>query len=114
MKAVTNIRVSVITVNLNNREGLQKTIHSVIGQTYPNIEYIVIDGASTDGSVKIIDDNVSNIHLWRSEADSGIYDAMNKGIELATGDYLIFLNSGDYFFRPIVLNCLQLKTIIVT
>jgi glycosyltransferase involved in cell wall biosynthesis len=87
--------ISIITINLNNKAGLQKTINSVFEQTYKNIEYIIIDGASTDGSVKLIEENRAKIKFWQSESDKGIYDAMNKGIAKASGDYLLFLNSGD-------------------
>lgn len=87
--------ISIITINYNKREGLEKTIKSVKSQTYPNIQYIVIDGASIDGSVDVIRDYSEYIHYWVSEPDNGIYHAMNKGIEKAKGDYLLFLNSGD-------------------
>lgn len=90
--------ISVITINYNNKDGLNKTIQSIIGQTYTGIEYIVIDGGSTDGSVDIITANSQNINYWVSEKDNGIYDAMNKGIKQAKGEYLLFLNSGDYFY----------------
>jgi glycosyltransferase involved in cell wall biosynthesis len=89
------IRVSIITINLNNKPGLEKTIGSVITQTYPEIEFVVIDGLSEDGSVDIIKKNVDRVSYWVSEKDSGVYNAMNKGIAAATGDYLLFLNSGD-------------------
>lgn len=87
--------ISIITINFNKREGLEKTIKSVKSQTYLNIQYIVIDGASTDGSVDVIKNNSEYIDYWISERDKGIYHAMNKGIEKAKGDYLLFLNSGD-------------------
>lgn len=88
--------LSVITVNLNNRAGLEKTMTSVLNQTFENIEYIVIDGNSTDGSKSLIE-NYSNRLAYRvSEPDSGIYNAMNKGIRKASGKYCLFLNSGDY------------------
>ena len=89
--------ISVITVNLNNKAGLTKTIDSVARQSYDHIEYIVIDGASTDGSVDILRENEKKMACWISEPDKGVYQAMNKGIDRATGDYLFFLNSGDYF-----------------
>lgn len=92
------MKVSVITVNLNNLEGLKKTVASVLEQEYINLEYLVIDGASSDGSEKYLGNNSSNFFYWVSEKDSGVYEAMNKGILKATGDYLIFLNSGDYFY----------------
>lgn len=90
-------KISIITVVFNNVENIEKTINSVINQTYKNIEYIVIDGGSSDGTVDIIKKHTKNIDYWISEPDKGIYDAMNKGAKKATGDYLYFLNSGDYF-----------------
>jgi len=89
------MKLSVITINFNNRNGLEKTILSIINQTYNSIEYIVIDGGSTDGSVEIIKQYAPEIDYWISERDAGIYNAMNKGIVKATGDYLLFMNSGD-------------------
>ena len=133
---------SVITINRNNAAGLEKTIRSVMGQTYTNFEYIIVDGASTDNSVEVIKDLISptpdpspegeggedseengwrfcalsqsalpslsgegqgvRLH-WISEPDKGIYNAMNKGVQKATGDYLLFLNSGDCFAHKDVL-----------
>ncbi len=90
-------KLSVITVNLNNADGLLRTIESVLSQTFSSIQFIVIDGASTDGSVDIVKSNESKIDFWISEKDSGVYNAMNKGIVKATGEYLIFMNSGDSF-----------------
>lgn len=89
-------KVSIISINFNHRQGLQHTIESVIGQTYPLIEYIVIDGGSVDGSRNLLEQYGEKMAYWVSEKDGGIYDAMNKGAEKATGDYLLFLNSGDY------------------
>lgn len=91
------MKISVITINRNNAAELEKTIRSVSGQTYANIEYIVIDGASTDNSVDIITLHTECIQQWISEPDTGIYNAMNKGIARATGDWLIFMNAGDTF-----------------
>src|SRR5438552_2810029 len=88
-------QLSIITVNLNNAEGLEKTIQSVIRQQFSDYEYIIIDGASADGSVEVIKKFSDKISNWVSEKDSGIYNAMNKGIRLAAGNYLLFLNSGD-------------------
>lgn len=96
-------KISVITINRNNSDGLKKTIESVINQTYSNVEYIVIDGASTDSSVDIIKEHSDSISYWVSEPDKGIYNAMNKGIEKSTGEYLIFMNSGDCFYSKDVL-----------
>jgi glycosyltransferase involved in cell wall biosynthesis len=92
---MTEPRFSIITINYNDQLGLKKTIQSVISQTYTGIEFIVVDGDSSDGSKGIIDHYSSHITKWVSEKDKGIYHAMNKGIKMATGDYLLFLNSGD-------------------
>ncbi len=92
---MSNPKISIITISLNNADGLLKTISSVLEQTYQPLEYIVIDGDSQDDSKAIIQKNASRIDFAISEKDSGIYAAMNKGIEKATGDYLLFLNSGD-------------------
>ena len=89
------MKISIITINLNNAEGLSKTIVSVRHQTYSDIEYIIIDGGSTDGSIEIINNSTKDLNYWVSEKDSGMYQAMNKGIAKATGNYLLFLNSGD-------------------
>lgn len=88
---------SVITINRNNADGLRKTIASVLSQDFSQYEYIVIDGASTDDSVQVAEDNAGSISAFVSEPDKGIYDAMNKGIRMAHGDYVIFMNSGDTF-----------------
>lgn len=90
-----NKKISIITINYNNLEGLKKTVASVINQTWKEFEYIVIDGGSTDGSAAFIESQNENIDYWVSEPDKGIYNAMNKGIAKATGEYLLFLNSGD-------------------
>lgn len=90
-------KLSIITINRNNAEGLHKTIESVFKQTYTDFEYIIIDGASTDDSVEIIKQHANIITCWVSEPDKGIYNAMNKGILKAEGKYLLFLNSGDWF-----------------
>ena len=90
------MKLSIITVNRNNADGLRKTIESVVSQTYTDFEYIIIDGASTDGSVDIIKEYADRITYWVSEPDIGIYNAMNKGILKAKGEYLQFLNSGDW------------------
>ena len=96
------MKLSIITINYNNAEGLRKTLASVAAQTYANIEHIIVDGGSTDDSVDIIRDYsqspIANSHeiRWISEKDKGIYNAMNKGIRMATGEYCQFLNSGDW------------------
>lgn len=90
-------KIDIITINLNNKNGLKRTIESVINQTYKDkLNFIVIDGASTDGSTDIINLYKDQIDYWVSEKDSGIYNAMNKGIEASTSDYSLYLNSGDY------------------
>lgn len=91
--------LSVITVVYNNVKDIERTISSIINQTYPNLEFIVIDGRSTDGTLQIIERYKSRIATLISEKDEGIYDAMNKGLALATGDYVIFMNSGDEFYE---------------
>ena len=96
-------KVSIITVVYNGIEFLEETIKSVISQTYPNIEYIIVDGGSTDGTLDIIKKYEAHITKWISEPDKGIYDAMNKGIDLATGDWQNFLNAGDSFVSNDVL-----------
>lgn len=92
--------LSVITIVFNNAPDIERTMRSVIGQTYPHIEYIVIDGASTDGTLAIIKKHEQHLAMLVSERDSGIYDAMNKGLALATGDYVLFMNSGDEIYAP--------------
>ena len=97
------MKYSVITINYNNRAGLRKTIESVVAQTINDYEYIVIDGGSTDGSVTVIKEFSDRISYWVSEPDTGIYNAMNKGVAQAHGDYCIFMNSGDSFYNAKVL-----------
>jgi glycosyltransferase involved in cell wall biosynthesis len=92
-------KISIVTVVYNACDFLERTIKSVISQTYPNIEYVIIDGGSTDGSVGIIKKYERNIDKWVSESDKGIYDAMNKGLLSINGDYVQFLNAGDYFVK---------------
>jgi len=92
--------LSVITVVYNNVQHIERTLQSVLNQTYADIEYIVIDGASTDGTLDIIERYKNQITKLISEPDTGIYDAMNKGLTLATGDYVLFMNSGDELYSP--------------
>ena len=92
-------KLSIITINYNNLEGLKKTFESVFMQTYQDFEYIVIDGGSTDGSKEYIAENADKINYWVSEPDKGVYHAMNKGIVKASGEYLLFINSGDELFE---------------
>lgn len=90
------MKLSVITINYNNRAGLEKTMESVIHQGFTDFEYIVIDGKSEDGSVDVIEKYKNHLAYWVSEKDKGIYHAQNKGILAAKGEYLLFLNSGDF------------------
>lgn len=92
-------KLSVITVVYNNAKDIERTMLSVLNQTYPNIEYILVDGLSTDGTLDIINKYQDKIKLF-SEKDDGIYDAMNKGLAMATGDYVLFMNSGDEIYKP--------------
>lgn len=98
------MKFSIITINYNNAIGLEKTIKSVISQNSSEYELIVIDGASTDSSINVIKEYSSYISYWVSEPDNGIYHAMNKGILSSKGEYLLFLNSGDFFCNESVLS----------
>ncbi|MCZ2356525.1 MAG: glycosyltransferase [Bacteroidia bacterium] len=93
-------KVSIITIVYNGEKYLEKTILSVINQTYPAIEYIIIDGGSTDKTPSIINQYRSEIQIVVSEPDKGIYDAMNKGLQNATGDFVWFMNAGDTIYEP--------------
>lgn len=90
--------LSIITINYNNCDGLQRTIDSIAQQDCNDFELIVVDGGSTDGSVDTVKENANKITQWVSEPDSGIYNAMNKGVAMAHGKYCIFINSGDELF----------------
>lgn len=94
--------VSIITVVYNGEKYLQQTIESVMGQTYGNIEYLVIDGKSNDSTLEIIKNHEKHIDLWISEKDEGLYDAMNKGIRLAKGELIGMINSDDWFEKDAV------------
>lgn len=94
---MNNPKISVITAVWNDAEHIEKTIQSVLSQTFPNVEYIIIDGGSKDGTVEVIRKYADKLSYWISEPDKGVYDAMNKGIIISTGDYVIFMNSGDTF-----------------
>lgn len=101
------MKISIITVAYNSSETIRNTIESVLSQTYPNIEYIVIDGFSTDNTIDIAKEYEFNFEgrlKWLSEPDQGLYDAMNKGIEMATGDIIGILNSDDTFYNNTVLS----------
>lgn len=97
------MKLSIITINYNDKKGLEKTIKSVVHQTYKDFEYIVIDGKSNDGSKEVIEQYKDYFDYSVSEPDTGIYNAMNKGIVKANGEYLQFLNSGDWFVDEFVL-----------
>ncbi len=98
-----NPLITVVTVVLNAKDHIEQTVLSVINQTYSNIEYIIIDGGSTDGTLDIIRKYEDKITLWKSEPDKGIFDAMNKGIDLATGEWVNFMNAGDFFYTDDIL-----------
>ena len=97
-------KISIITVVLNSKSSLEKTIKSIAGQIDSNIEYIIIDGGSTDGTHDVIKKYDEVVSYWISEPDKGIYDAMNKGLKKATGDYVWFLNAGDEIYSHDTLN----------
>lgn len=103
------MKLSIVTINYNNAEGLKRTLNSVLNQSYNEIEHIIVDGASTDNSVKIIKEYVRKVEsgesnvksvIWTSEPDKGIYNAMNKGIKRVSGEYIQILNSGDILAAP--------------
>lgn len=98
---------TIITVNYNNKNGLEATIKSVLSQSCKDYEYIIIDGGSTDGSVEVIQQYANLLAYWVSEPDKGIYHAMNKGVAHAQGKYLNFMNSGDCFYHEHVLQQMQ-------
>lgn len=104
-------KFSIITINYNDLAGLKQSMTSVIEQTFKNFEYIVIDGGSTDGSAEYIESQKDRLDYWISEKDSGIYNAMNKGAAQAKGDYVYFLNSGDYFLYPDILTLISQKLV---
>jgi len=102
--ATFSMKLSIITINFNNKVGLEKTIQSVLSQTSHDFEWVVIDGSSTDGSKETIEKYQNHFAYWCSEPDKGIYNAMNKGIAHANGEYLLFLNSGDSLHDDGILN----------
>jgi glycosyltransferase involved in cell wall biosynthesis len=97
-------KITIITVVYNAESLIEQTIKSILQQTYPFIEYIIIDGASTDGTLEVIEQYRSGIAIVQSEKDQGIYDAMNKGLKAATGDYVLFINAGDLLAGPGILS----------
>jgi glycosyltransferase involved in cell wall biosynthesis len=101
---VSPVRISIITVCFNSASTIRDAIESVLGQDHQDIEYIIVDGASNDGTTEIIRSYGSRIDKWISEPDKGIYDAMNKGIAMATGDVIGMLNSDDFYFDQSVLS----------
>ena len=98
-----NLKISIITVVKNNENDIENNIKSLLNQSYDNYEHIIIDGSSTDKTVDIIKKYENNIHYWISEKDKGLYDAMNKGIDVATGDVIGILNSDDIFYKDALL-----------
>lgn len=103
------MKLSIITINLNNAAGLKKTVESIVWQIFCDYEFIVIDGGSTDGSLDVIHSHAARITYWVSEPDAGIFSAMNKGLRQACGEYVYFLNSGDWLVSPGVLDLIFAK-----
>lgn len=97
------MKFTVITVCLNASDIIERTIRSIVGQTYKDVEFIIVDGGSTDGTIAIVNRYAQSVSHFISEPDHGIYDAMNKGIRSSHGDYLCFMNAGDTFFSPFTL-----------
>lgn len=97
------MKISIITVVWNNVKTIKDAIDSVLGQTYKNIEYIIIDGASTDGTVEVVQSYGDKISKFISEKDKGLYDAMNKGLSFATGNIIGILNSDDFYINEFVI-----------
>lgn len=104
------MKLSIITINYNNCDGLKRTIDSVVSQTFTDYEWIIIDGGSNDGSRELIEQYQEHFTYWVSEPDKGIYNAMNKGIEKANGEWLLFLNSGDWLYDDNTLKKVFSKT----
>lgn len=101
-------KYTIITINYNNGKELRHTIESVINQTYKDVEYIIVDGGSSDDSVEIIKEYADNIDFWVSERDNGVYNAMNKGLSHAHGTYVNFMNSGDSFYSNRVIEVIDI------
>ncbi len=103
-----NISISVVTVVYNGKSHIADTVRSVIGQDYDNFQYVVLDGNSNDGTFELLQSNfIQDIDILISEPDNGIYDAMNKAVELCSGDFVVFMNSGDRFYNPSTLSLLS-------
>ena len=102
------MKLSIITVVLNDHHNIEKTIQSILNQNI-KLEYIVVDGSSTDGTLEIIEKYKDNIDILISQKDSGIYNAMNKAIEMASGEWICFMNSGDVFYSTSVLQDFSVK-----
>lgn len=98
------MKITIASVVLNAKNNIEETIQSVINQTYKNIEYVIIDGESNDGTIDILKKYEHEIAKLLIEKDKGLYDAMNKALDLATGDYIIFMNSGDTFVTPYIID----------
>ncbi len=111
MAILDHPKITIVTVVFNDIKNIASTIQSVINQDYPNFEYIIIDGCSTDGTVDLIKKYDDKVDYWISECDEGIYDAMNKGICVATGDWIVFMNSGDKFHNDNVLCDIDFRSI---
>lgn len=104
------MRLSIITINYNNAKGLRRTFESIKKQTRRDFEYVVVDGNSNDGSKEVINEYKGCIDSWVSEPDTGIYNAMNKGARMSSGEYMLFLNSGDYLYSDDVIEKLLRET----
>jgi glycosyltransferase involved in cell wall biosynthesis len=104
-----NLFISIVTITFNSKDDLTTTINSVINQTFQNFEHIVIDGDSNDGTKELFYSPISKNLIFKSEKDNGIYDAMNKGIRLAKGDFVMMLNAGDIFYDNNSLESLVIK-----
>lgn len=103
------LKISIVTVCKNPGSAIERTIQSVIQQTHPALEYIIIDGTSDDGTQELIEKYTNSVSKVISEPDNGIYDAMNKGISQSTGDFIAFLNAGDYLIHPTVVEIVVQK-----
>ena len=104
-----DVKISIVTVVLNDKDGLNKTIQSVRSLEYPFLEYVVVDGGSDDGTLDVIKENRDVVDKWISEKDSGIYNAFNKGIALTSGEYVHILNAGDVYYSAKVFNAQEFE-----